>query len=173
MKGIKAFYQNNRVFVILMSIVLVCVVIMAICLVSYFYGSKDSSVYGERLDGIDSVKIEESRQSDIESKLNSDALIASSDIMVTGKIVYVKIEFENTASLVEAQSKALELLDEFSDEEKKFYDFHFTLEQEKSDASKGFIISGAKNVNGTNLVWNNNNEVAETEETSDSSDNKE
>ena len=66
MKGIKKFYQNNRVFVILMSIVLVCIVIMAICLISFFYGSKDSSVYGERLDGIDGVKIEESRISELE-----------------------------------------------------------------------------------------------------------
>lgn len=166
MKGIKKFYQNNRVFVILMSIVLVCVIIMAICLISYFYGSKDSSVYGERLDGIDAVKIEESRQSELESKLNTDALIESSDIMITGKIVYVKMNFVNTASLVEAQGKALELLNEFSDEEKKFYDFHFTLEQKKNETGNGFIISGAKNVNGTNLVWNNNNEVSVTPETS-------
>lgn len=164
MKGIKKFYQDNRVFVILMGIVLVCVIIMAVCLLSYFYGSKDSSVYGERLDGIDAVTIEESRQTEIESKLNTDALISSSDIMVTGKIVYVKIDFVETASLVEARGIALKLLDEFSDEEKKFYDFHFTLKQKKNETGSGFIISGAKNVNGTNLVWNNNNEVTETPE---------
>ena len=71
------------------------------------------------------------------------------------------MNFVATASLVEAQGKALELLEKFNDEEKKFYDFHFTLEQKKSETGSGFIISGAKNVNGTNLVWNNNNEVTE------------
>lgn len=161
MKGIKKFYQNNRVFVILMSIVLVCIIIMSICLISYFYGGKDSSVYGERLDGIESVKIEESRQNELEKKIDESSLIDSSNITVTGKIVYVKINFVDTASLVEAQGKALEILDEFSDEEKKIYDFHFTLKQKKNENGSGFIISGAKNVNGTNLVWNNNNEVTE------------
>lgn len=161
MKGIKKFYQNNRVFVILMSIVLICIIVMAICLISYFYGSKDSSVYGERLDGIDAVKIEESRLSELETELDTSPLIDSSKITVTGKIIYVKMNFVATAPLVEAQGKALELLGKFSDEEKKFYDFHFTLEQKKNETGNGFIISGAKNVNGTNLVWNNNNEVTE------------
>lgn len=161
MKGIKKFYQNNRVFVILMSIVLICIIVMAICLISYFYGSKDSSVYGERLDGIDEVKIEESRLSELETELDTSPLIDSSKIIVTGKIIYVKMNFVATAPLVEAQGKALELLGKFSDEEKKFYDFHFTLEQKKNETGNGFIISGAKNVNGTNLVWNNNNEVTE------------
>lgn len=161
MKGIKKFYQNNRVFVILMSIVLICIIIMTICLISYFYGSKDSSVYGERLDGIDAVKIEESRQNDIDTKIEESPLVDYAKILVTGKIVYININFEKTASLEEAQGKAIEVLNEFSDEEKKFYDFHFTLEQKKSETGEGFIISGAKNVNGTNLVWNNNNEVKE------------
>ena len=93
------------------------------------------------------------------SNKNTDDLISSSDIMITGKIVYVKIEFEKNASLVEAQGKALELLDEFSDEEKAFYDFQFMLKQNSTDNSDGFIISGSKNANGTKLSWSNNRPV--------------
>lgn len=163
MKGIKKFYQNNRVFVILMSIVLICIIIMMVCLINYFYGSKKSTVYGDRLDGIENVEITESRQSEIESKLLSDELINKADIMLTGKIVYVRLEFKEKASLIEAQGKAVGILDEFSEEEKKFYDYHFTLKQSASENNDGFIISGAKNVNGTNIVWNNNVEKKATE----------
>ena len=76
---------------------------------------------------------------------------------ITGKIVYIKINFNESASLVEAESVAVKALDNFSDSEKAFYDFEFTLAQAATDKTEGFKIMGAKNVNGSNLVWNNNN----------------
>lgn len=159
MKGLKKYYQNNRVFIILMTIVLICLIVMGISLINYFYGGKNSTVYGNRLDGIEKVEISESRQSEIKAKLTSEEMISDASMMITGKIIYFRIEFTEAATLVEAQSKAISTLDNFSEEEKNFYDFHFTLKQEASTNSPGFIISGAKNVNGTNVVWNNNVEV--------------
>ena len=52
-------------------------------------------------------------------------------------------------------------MEQFSDEEKAFYDIHFTLVCEKSETNDGFTIMGSKNVNGTNLIWNNNNPVSD------------
>ena len=42
-----------------------------------------------------------------------------------------------------------------------FYDFEFTLKQNATEKTEGFLIMGAKNVNGSNLVWNNNNSTSE------------
>ena len=163
MKRIKEIYQNNRIFVILMTIVFVCLVIMVFCLINYFYGGKDSTVYGDRLEGIENVQVDENRQTEIESKLMEDELVKTADVRLSGKIIYIKIEFTEKASLVDAQSKAISSLESFSDEEKNFYDFHFTLKQSASETTDGFIISGAKNVNGTNMEWNNNLAVTEKE----------
>lgn len=162
MKGLKVFFQKYKVFIILMLIVVVCMITMGICLINYFYGGKESNSYGDRLEGIEDVEITSSRKSELESKLEADELInKDTSINVTGKIIYIRIIFNEGITLVEAQGKALAILDEFSDEEKNFYDFHFTLKQESSESGKGFIISGAKNIHGTNVVWNNNIEVEE------------
>ena len=71
------------------------------------------------------------------------------------------MQIEPGIALAEAESLALKSLDEFSEEEKKFYDFNYTLKQNSTDTSDGFIISGARNKSGTGLIWNNNRVVEE------------
>ena len=76
---------------------------------------------------------------------------------IPSNTIYIKINFNEKATLVEAQSIAVKSLEKFTEDEKKFYDFEFTLYQESTEQKEGFRIMGAKNVNGSNLVWNNNN----------------
>lgn len=161
MKNFKNFCKSNRVFVVLMAVVFICAVIVGISLINYFYGGKNSDVYGSRLEGIEDVEITETRKNDVESKLMTDEQIKTAKIIITGKTIYITMEFVSNVSLVEAEGKASIVLDEFSEDEKKFYDFQFTLKQETSDQGEGFKIAGAKNANGTNIVWTNNNEPEE------------
>lgn len=162
MNKLKKFYRNNRVVVILMSIVFICVLIILFALIKYFYVGNNTSKYGDRLEGIENVEIDDTKKSDVESKLIADDLIDTAKITIQGKIIYISMTFTDKASLVEAEGKALLSFDYFSDEEKAFYDFQFTLKQSASDTNEGFIISGAKNVNGSNLVWNNNTDDTTT-----------
>lgn len=159
MKKFKRFYNEHRVFSILMAIAIVCIILMATVLIKCFYNGNSSGKYGERLEGIEAVEINSSKVGDIESKIISEKTVKSAKITITGKIVYFDIKFENEVSLVEAQSVAQKSLDNFSNEEKGFYDFHFTLKKDATNQSDGFLISGAKNKNGSGLVWNNNNPV--------------
>lgn len=159
MKKFKKFYNEHRVFSILMAIAIVCLILMATVLIKCFYSGSDKGKYGDRLEGIESVAINDSKISDIETKIKADKIVKSVNITITGKIVYFDLTFPSETSLVEAQSVALKSLDNFSNEEKAFYDFHFTLKQESTDQSDGFLIEGAKNKNGSGLVWNNNNPV--------------
>lgn len=163
MKRIKKIYRENRILFILLVIVIVCVISMGVVLFNYFYSGVNTTKYGDRLDGIEKVEIAESRISEMTMKLKENKLISEADISVSGKIVYTSIKFNSNASLVEAQSIALAYLDEYSEAELGFYDFHFYLEQDKSENSEGFKIEGAHNKGGTNLVWNNNNVVSEEE----------
>ena len=43
------------------------------------------------------------------------------------------------------------------------YDIDFILTKEKSENDEGFTIMGAKNVNGSGLVWNNNTPIKDEE----------
>ena len=51
-----------------------------------------------------------------------------------------------------------------SDDKKAYYDFSFTIESAETEDAEGFLLMGAKNKNGTNLVWNNNNTTVTDEE---------
>ena len=73
--------------------------------------------------------------------------------------IYIDLLFVEGVGLVEAQSIALKTLEDFNENESKYYDFNFTLKQEATEQSDGFLISGAKNKNGNGLIWNNNREV--------------
>lgn len=152
----KKIFQENKVFIVLFAVVVVCFVIVMFVLLKNFFGTT-ANKYGDRLDGIDNVRITEDKQKEIKSKLEEKEKVETTSIAISGKSIYISIKFKDTASLAEAQSIAVSSLDEFSNEEKAFYDFEFTLLQDKTEKNDGFKIMGAKNVNGTNLTWNNNN----------------
>lgn len=163
MKRIKKFYREHRVFTILMAVLLVCAVLIITVLFQCFYVGNGTDKYGDRLEGIENYEISSERQGDYESTLMENTKVKSASLSITGKIIYIKIVFETDVKLAEAKSIAQKSLDSFSDEEKSFYDFNFTLEQEATDNNDGFLIEGAQNKNGNGLLWNNNREVDSTE----------
>lgn len=152
----KKIFQKNKVFIALFATVVVCAIIVIFVLLKNFFGTT-ANKYGDRLDGIDNVRITEEKQDDLKNKLTGKDQVENATVNISGKIIYVTLKFTEKASLAEAQSIAVTVLDEFSDEEKKFYDFEFTLLQDKSEKNDGFKIMGAKNTNGANIAWNNNN----------------
>ena len=153
----KKMLKENRTLLILMCIAIACIVISSVLLLKYFYFGNGASKYGDRLDGIEKVEISNEKKDEIVQNIKQNELVDDASVIVTGKIIYEKIVFNAKASLLEAQAVAIKSLESFSDEEKMFYDFEFTLKQEKGENTDGFLIMGAKNVNGSNLVWNNNN----------------
>ncbi len=164
MKKLKRIYTEHRVFAILMSLVIVCFVLIGTVLVQCFYVGGNKDKYGGRLAGIDKVKLSKPFIKDVESKLLSEEIVRKAEVFVTGKIVYINMNFEAPTTLVEAESIAQKSLDYFKDEEKAFYDFLFTLREPSTDVAEGFLISGAKNSNGSGLVWNNNTPINESTE---------
>lgn len=168
MKRIKKFYQEHRIFIILLSIMLVGIILIVTILMQCFYSSGDTNDseagYGTRLENKDKYIIEDSRIYAYEAKLTNEENVKEAHLRIQGRIVYVKIEFQNDISIPDAENIASKSLEDFSEEEKTYYDFHFTLEKQKTETSDYFIISGAKNKTSNNVVWNNNRIVPEEEE---------
>ena len=162
MKKIKKFYKEHRVFTILMAVVIVCVILIVTVLIQCFYVGNGNDKYGNRLEGIENYQISESRQNDFEHNQANNDKVKSVDLIITGKIIYITFQFQENVDLVEAESIALKSLEEFSEDEQNFYDFNITLKKEATESSDGFIISGAKNKNGSGLKWNNNRQVTDT-----------
>jgi len=161
MKNLKKFFKEHRIFTMLMAIVVVCIVLIITVLINVFYMGNGSNEYGNRLEGIEEVKISKSKENDFENNVANNDKIKKVDLRVQGKIIYITMQVETGVKLEEAEGIALKSLDNFSEKELSFYDFNFTLKQDATDNNEGFIISGAKNKNGTGLVWNNNRVVEE------------
>jgi hypothetical protein len=156
-----------------MSIVIVCLILITTILVQCFYVGNGSNKYGDRLDGIDKVEISSSRQSDYEVNLTNNPKVKSTKLMITGRIIYITIQCQEKVDLVEAESIAQKSLEAFSDEEKAFYDFMFTLKENSAANQEGFVISGAKNKNSAKIVWNNNRDASQSQTKDDGSTEKE
>ena len=160
----KEFYRENRVLVILGGVVFICMIISTILLFKYFYFGNGNDKYGDRLEVIKDLEIKESRQDEIVAKIKENKLVKDAKIDIEGAIVDFTIYFNESVSLVEAESVAVGLLDEFSEEEKNTYDISFNLLEDKTETSEGFNMWGAKNARREKIAWNNNNPVSIKEE---------
>ncbi len=157
----KNFIKNNKTLFVLLVIAGFCIILSVILLFKYFYFGNGGSKYGNRLEGIENVQINNDKINSIVSNLESEDSVQTAKLNITGKIIYIKLVFKDSAKLTDAQAIAVKSLENFSDQEKGFYDFEFTLYQEATENTEGFKIMGAKNVKGSNLVWNNNNPIKE------------
>ena len=140
-------------------IIIACVGISAALLLKYFYYGNGGSKYGDRLDGIELITVSDDKKNSVVEDIKKRKNVKDAKVEVSGKIIYIRIAFNAGADLDTSKAIAVKTLEQFSDEEKAFYDVHFTLVSEKNEVSDGFTIMGSKNVNGTNLIWGNNNPV--------------
>ena len=146
-----------------MVIVAICIVIIAFGLIKLFFGN-GADKYGDRLNGIETVQISEDKRTSIKSTVEEDPSINNVKISLSGRIVYIELDFNDTLNLEDAKTKSSKVLENFSDEEQKYYDFNFTIRQSATETTDGFNLQGAKNASGTRLAWVNNNIVEEESE---------
>ena len=156
--------SNNKAIFLMITIILICAVLSIILLFKYFYFGNGGSKYGDRLDGIEEVLITDSDKENVINTLKESEDIEDCSVLVTGRIIYIKIVFTPGYDLTSAKSEAAKTIDLFSDDKKAYYDFSFTIESADAEDAEGFLLMGAKNKNGTNLVWNNNTTVTDEEE---------
>jgi hypothetical protein len=160
MKKIKRFFREHRVFTILMSLVLVCFILIGTLLIQVFYnGSADK--YGNRLEEKENYPIAKEDLQTIEAEALKNESVKKADIFVTGRIVYVYLDFQGEIDLTTAQNEAVKILGLFDEAEKEYYDFMFDLAKEKTETSDSFNIQAAKNVGGNGLIWTNDSEVTQ------------
>jgi len=163
MKKLKKIWQENSVILVLFIILIACLVAISVVVVKYFIGDSSSNY---RLEDVDKHPFTEEAQNEIITKIKDDKLVLDAKIIVSNKSprIDVKINFDSSVTLVEAQSKALSSLEYFSEDVLGYYDIQFMIEADATDKTDGFHIMGSHNVSGTGgIVWNNNR-VPEPEE---------
>ena len=160
----KKYLKENKTLLILMIVAITCIVISSVLLLKYFYFGNGGSKYGARLDGIENVKITNDRQNEIVDAIKASENVVDSNISINGKIINTRIVFNENATIDYAKEVANSVLEKYSDEEKNFYDFQFTLKLSETQSKDCPTLMGSKNVKGVGLVWNNCNPAKDSSE---------
>ncbi len=152
---LKKFAKENRVLAVIFGLAALFILIFIIMLFSILIGGGNDP-YGDRLDGIEKVEISKKKLTNIESSINDNDQVKESNVRIQGKIIYVTIDYINGVNLDKAKEIANSVLDEFSDDEKDFYDFEFLLKEETDESNSeynSFKAAGTKHPSKDSITW--------------------
>lgn len=143
MEKLKKILKNNRYTVIAVVLFAVLVVIGLILSKSLFPNS-GVPVYGNRLDGIEEVKISEENLNELENKIKEKEFVTEVNATIKGKIVNVIVTVKKETSEKDAKSLSSIMTDYFPKEQTDYYDFQIFIKNEDEE-QKGYPIIGYKN----------------------------
>ncbi len=162
MEKIKKLWQNNKVFIVLGIILIICFIAIISVSLTYFFGGSDS-VYGDRLIGIDDYEFTSKIENSYLEYYDEIESVKDVSINQNGKILYIHINFIEGTSLDDAKNVASGSIESLDETMKEYYDLNFIIESPAGEETEGFVLLGAKNVISNVVSWNNNTAVDEGE----------
>jgi len=149
MKKILKFIKKHKL--LLLFVILLIVATVFVIKVFLIFNDKDeTAIYGERLNGADYVEIDTSKSTDkVKAKVGD--LASGVTVRIQGRIVNIIINLKDEVTRDAAKDISNQLLGEFSDKEKAYYDFQIFLNKTNEDAQ--FPIIGYKHHTKAEIKW--------------------
>lgn len=142
--------KSKKKFIILG--VICFIVLLIVLLYKILFGGTGASVYGNRLDGIDKVKISNKVIENIKTDLGANEEVEKVTYKLTGKIVNVIITVKDDTSLDRSKEIASKVLEYFDDDQKAYYDFQIFLNS-GNEESEIYPQLGYKHNTSDGFVW--------------------
>lgn len=150
LEKIKKWIKNNKGFTVIIGLALVLIIILGVIFIRLLSGNS-SNKYGNRLDGIEEVKIAKKVYEAVEEEIMATEAVEKVTTRLQGKIVYTTIVLKSDTGVDKAKEIASNTLDNYSEEQLKYYDFSFFLKWEKEDGM--VVITGNKHNNMDSITW--------------------
>lgn len=148
------YIKKNKVKISVIAAFVIIMLLAVVGIIKILYPDSSKSLYGNRLDGMENVKIEQDRFSRLNQTLKTDE-VNSVKSYLTGKIVKIFIEVKKDTSILTCENLADKALTLFDDDEKKYYDIEvFATSENKEDENYPRI--GYKNRSSLKFKWSNN-----------------
>ena len=147
MKIIKILKKNSSAVVGVTVFILV--IISVLLIKSLFMYDENQAIYGSRLDGVDKMKVTSEQKDKVKKRL--DEKTKKIDIRVAGKIVNIEYTVNDDISLEDSKKLGSEALEEFTNEQKKFFDFQFFVKNNNNKTQ--FPIIGYKQRAKDSISW--------------------
>ena len=150
LKNLKGFILKNKLLSVLLFLLILIIILGLVAIKVFIFPSYGVSNYGNRLDGIDSVKLDDNRFDDVKNSFGSVDGFTIDKFRLSGKIVNILITADDSISVDSVKSNCNKLIEKFSDDELKFYDFQVFV----TGSSDVYPMIGYKNKNSEGLYWN-------------------
>lgn len=149
LKRIKRFIIKNKLLSLLIGLVALILILGLIVLKILIFPHYRVSKYGNRLDGIESVELDNSRYNEIKNSFQGNENITLDSFRLSGKIVNIYISVKGDYKKEDIRTKSMEIINKFSEDERKFYDFQVlvTFDDDRDP------MMGYKNKNSDVLDW--------------------
>ena len=129
--------------------VFILVIISALLIKNLFMYDENQAIYGSRLDGVDKMKVTSEQKDKVKKRL--DEKTKKIDVRVAGKIVNIEYTVNDDISLEDSKKLGSEALEEFTNEQKKFFDFQFFVKNNNNKTQ--FPIVGYKQRAKDSISW--------------------
>ena len=143
------FIKRNKLLSILMLLFILIIIFGLVMVKIIVFPSFSTDKYGDRLNGIESVKLSDSKFDDIKSTEVSEGFNINK-VELSGKIVNIYVNVTGEIDKATVRDNSNKLLEKFSEEELKYYDIQVFVTGE----SDIFPMIGYKNKISEGLHWN-------------------
>ncbi len=114
-----------------------------------FFPNESKAIYGSRTEGKDKVPITEDHMNRVKDAIKDS--VATSEVRVAGRIIYVDIMLNPDITVEGAKALAETIVTVFSDEEKAYYDIQILMDNSANEAQ--FPIIGYRHHTRTEIFW--------------------
>lgn len=144
------FIKKHKKGVIICSIVLLVFVCLFLFLRIFMVDYKKDE-YGNRLQGIDKVKISETVISKLETEMKVLDEVENASYRLQGRLIYINLTMKEGVAVDTAKEISNKTLDYFSEKEKAYYDIQVIINCAKD--TEGYPFMGYKHKSESGFVW--------------------
>ena len=149
MRKIRKFLKKYRKIIIL--VIIIALLVAGLLAVKNFFFPQESGVlYGNRLDGIEKVKITKETKDKITDIFKDSS--SSAKVRIAGRIIYVDVVLNDDVSRDTAKDFGNKTLEVLSDQEKSYYDIQLLINNKANQGQ--FPIIGYKHHTKDAIIWN-------------------
>lgn len=148
-----SFLKRHKGLIIFITIVMILFILMFLFVRSIFQVGEEGTLYGNRLNGIEKVKLNEDTLNKIVTDIKKYEQVTSASYRLEGKILNFLVDVKSDTTLESAKKLSDPILSALSEAEKSFYDIQVIITCNKDEKNEIYPVIGYKHKTSSEFVW--------------------
>ncbi len=147
------FLKKHKIGVIIVSIFVIIIIAMFVFVRSIFVSGHEGIIYGNRLEGIDKVRINEDTLTNIADEIKKNEQVKKVSKRLEGKLLNFMIDVSNETTLENAKKLVEPIINSLTEKEQSFYDIQVMITCNENEKSEIYPIISYKHKTSSEFVW--------------------